>query len=129
MTQLRLEHNISLLELGAATNISETTISKLERNLLSPKNAFYYYKILSDYFKVDYYDTFKLLTLPEKTIQDKILKLKALLGTKNLSDVDTLLGKYETFVNEVLYKEKNNIYINEETEKLITETLIKLKTK
>lgn len=57
---------------------------------------------MCNYFSINHIDYLGLSDLPEDTIQDKLIKIRALLGAKSWSDVANYLGYSQGFVIDLL---------------------------
>lgn len=117
---LRLSRNMTIKELSKATNISTTTLMHVEQNKISV--PYYYWKKICDYFDVNNIEYLELLTLPEKSIQDKLWKIRIVLGAKTWSEVGKELGYSSGFISDML----NRYTPTEENIKRINDTLNRL---
>lgn len=91
---------MSIKELSKHVGISETTLSCVERDRI--KTPYYYWKHICDYFEVNNIEYLQLYNMKEKTIQEKLYKIRAYIGAKNWDDVGKYLGYSKGFVSDLL---------------------------
>lgn len=106
---LRLEHNLTIDNLSKELNISSSTLSSVEHDKI--KVPYYYWKIICSYFNVNNIEYLQLYNMKEKTVQEKLIKLRAYIGARGWSDVGKYLGYSKGFVSDMLtrYEPNKNI--------------------
>jgi transcriptional regulator with XRE-family HTH domain len=110
LRKLRLKDNISMHDLSKKISISETTLMHIEQNKI--KNPYYYWKIICDYFNVNHIEYLNLKTMKEDNIIDKLIKLRAFIGTKSWAGVGKYLGYSGEFISDLISRytpNKSNI--------------------
>ncbi|KYH35812.1 helix-turn-helix protein [Clostridium tepidiprofundi DSM 19306] len=112
LKNLRVKNNVTLSQLAKYTGISSKTLQRIENDKV--KKPYYYWKKICDYFGINHIDYLELLTLPEKTIQEKLIKIRALLGARTWKEVAEYLGYSKEFVSDLLTRytpNKKHLYI------------------
>lgn len=107
MRNLRLKNNLTLHELSSRIDINETTLRQMELNKI--KMPYYYWKTVCNFFDVDHVVYLELCTMKEESIQDKLIKIRALIGAKSWKDVADCLGYSVGFINDLMTRYVPNI--------------------
>ena len=121
LRNLRLQNNTTIKQLSRHTGVCSTTLMHLEQNKI--KYPFYYWKLICEHFSTNHVEYLELYTMKEDSIQEKLIKIRALLGAKTWANVGEYLGYSEGFVLDLL----NRYTPNAAHLKLINSTLEKYK--
>lgn len=100
LRNLRLKNNLTIKELSKKINISSTTLMMVEKDKI--QKPYYYWKLICNCFNTNHIEYLKLYSLREASIQEKLIKVRALLGAKSWSEVGDYLGYSEGFIIDLL---------------------------
>jgi transcriptional regulator with XRE-family HTH domain len=117
VANLRLRHNITAKKMATLLNVTDATLREIEKG--NSRYGYYYYSKYCRHFSVDPYIYLDYYSLTEKTLRDRIEKLKAFVGSKSLRELDKFLGLYSGCLSDCLNKDCNKIKID----RLVTEKL------
>lgn len=92
--------------LSKELNISSSTLSCIEHDKI--KIPYYYWKIICDYFKIDNIEYLQLYNMKEKTVQEKLIKLRAYIGARGWIDVGKCLGYSKGFISDMITRYEPN---------------------
>jgi transcriptional regulator with XRE-family HTH domain len=118
VANLRLKHNLTAKKMSSLLNITEHTLKEIEGG--KSKYDYYYYSKYCRHFSVDPYIYLDYYSLPEKTLADKVKKLKTFIGVKSLRELDKYLGLYSGCLSDCLSRNVNRNGIDN----LVTKKLI-----
>lgn len=121
LRDLRLKKNLTIKQLSENIGINPTTLMHVEQDKISV--PYHYFKLICDYFKVNHASYLQLYTMNEDSMQDKLIKIRALLGARTWKDVAQLLGYRESFINDLMTRYKGN----EDHTRIVNNALEKLK--
>ena len=122
LKNLRLKNNVTLKYVASKTNISTTTLAKIEKGTLNTAYKYNYYKLICNLFNVDHIKYLNLKTMSEKTIDDVLLKIRAYMGFKSDEDLSIYLFNKKYVIAE--YKQG---FLTDRNSIIIVEKLLELK--
>lgn len=119
LRELRLNKNLTINKLSKLINVSSTTLRHVEQDKIKPPFSYYYWKVICNYFNINHIEYFNLNELKEDTLQEKLLKIRALLGAKSWDEVGKALGYSKEFTIDLLTRYKGNNYHIEKINNLL----------
>jgi transcriptional regulator with XRE-family HTH domain len=108
---LRLQSNLTIKELSKLTGINSTTLMHIEHNKI--KTPYYYFHLICKVLNTDHIKYLELHNLPEKTIKDKLWKIRILIGANSWEGTGDFLGFKKSKVIEWLNRRKENNKMHE----------------
>ncbi|MBU3107118.1 helix-turn-helix domain-containing protein [Clostridium gasigenes] len=94
---LRLKSNLTVKELSYLINISSKTLNGIENDNIH--NPYYWHKICN-VFNTNANVFLDLYDMPENTLEDKLIKIRALLGSLSWKEVSLSLDISEYAISE-----------------------------
>ena len=100
LRELRLNHGVTIKDLSNAIKTNETTLMHIEQDKINI--PYWYWKNICDYFHVNHINYLGLYTLPQDSIQEKLIKIRAGLGARTWEDVGMYLGYSKGYISDML---------------------------